>query len=90
MTRMDFETLAAVIQQEPDPGFRRRAAVLVSVACGLTNANFNTAKFLGACGVEPSQVEWSGKPDPSDPDNFWIDDDTGERVDARTGERSRS
>lgn len=32
--------------------------------------------------------EWSGHPDPNDPDNFWIDDATGERVDARTGERS--
>lgn len=31
---------------------------------------------------------WSGYPDPDDPDNFWIDDETGERVDAYTGERS--
>lgn len=31
--------------------------------------------------------EWSGHPDPSDPDNFWIDDATGERVNAATGER---
>lgn len=33
-------------------------------------------------------AEWSGSPCPADPDNFWIDDATGERVDARTGERS--
>ena len=32
-------------------------------------------------------AEWSGSLDPSDPDNFWLDDVTGERVDARTGER---
>lgn len=32
--------------------------------------------------------EWSGTPDPNDPDNFWIDDETGERVNAHTGERS--
>jgi hypothetical protein len=33
-------------------------------------------------------VEWSGYPDPTDPDNFWIDDETGERVSALTGERT--
>lgn len=31
--------------------------------------------------------EWSGSPCPIDPDNFWIDDETGERVNATTGER---
>lgn len=34
--------------------------------------------------------DWSGSPDPSDPDNFWIDDKTGERVNAQTGERAPS
>lgn len=34
--------------------------------------------------------EWSGHPAPDDPDNFWIDDKTGERVNAHTGERSRN
>jgi hypothetical protein len=28
---------------------------------------------------EVSRLEWSGSPDPKDPDNFWIDDITGER-----------
>ena len=27
-------------------------------------------------------AEWSGSPDPADPDNYWIDDETGERVHA--------
>ncbi|TDW20482.1 hypothetical protein EV128_125112 [Rhizobium azibense] len=31
---------------------------------------------------------WSGTPDPSDPDNFWIDDVTFERVNATTGART--
>jgi hypothetical protein len=31
---------------------------------------------------------WSGYPDPADPDNYWIDDKTGERVNATTGERT--
>lgn len=30
---------------------------------------------------------WSGSPDPDDPANFWIDDDTGERVCAVCGHR---
>jgi hypothetical protein len=30
---------------------------------------------------------WSGYPDPADPDNYWIDDVTGERVCANTGQR---
>lgn len=34
------------------------------------------------------EKEWQGSPDPVDPDNFWIDDKTGERVNAHTGERS--
>ncbi|MGB3833777.1 MAG: hypothetical protein WA975_18150 [Mesorhizobium sp.] len=33
------------------------------------------------------KTEWSGSPCPKDPDNFWIDDATGERVNAVTGER---
>lgn len=32
--------------------------------------------------------EWTGSPDPTDPDNFWLDDETGERVSAETGERT--
>jgi hypothetical protein len=32
--------------------------------------------------------EWSGSCDPCDPANYWIDDDTGERVDAITNERT--
>jgi hypothetical protein len=30
---------------------------------------------------------WSGYPDPRDPDNYWIDDETGERRKAPNGER---
>jgi hypothetical protein len=29
--------------------------------------------------TEGDEGEWSGSPDPDDPDNFWIDDKTGER-----------
>ena len=32
--------------------------------------------------------EWSGSLCPIDPDNFWIDDETGERVCATTGART--
>ena len=37
---------------------------------------------------ETPEPEWSGSLDPTDPDNFWIDDTTGERVNAKTGERT--
>ena len=36
------------------------------------------------------EEEWSGYPDPNDPDNFWIDDETGEHVNAESGERTKS
>ena len=41
--------------------------------------------FQDGCTCPP---EWSGYPDPSDPDNYWIDDVTGERVNAETGQRT--
>ena len=34
-----------------------------------------------------AKPQWSGTVDPIDPDNFWIDDITNERVNANTGER---
>ena len=37
---------------------------------------------------EPLDSEWSGSPCDVDPDNCWIDDDTGEHVCAATGKRS--
>jgi len=33
------------------------------------------------------QDEWDGSPAPEAPDDYWVDDDTGEYIDARTGER---
>ena len=33
--------------------------------------------------------EWGGAQDATDPENFWVDDATGERVNARTGERNK-
>lgn len=52
--------------------------------------------FSGDDGIEAGQLcpaddcpshdegdgEWSGSPCPADPDNFWIDDKTGERIPA--------
>jgi hypothetical protein len=37
--------------------------------------------------VVMENTEWSASPCPLDPDNFWQDDETGERVNAVTGER---
>jgi hypothetical protein len=33
-------------------------------------------------------TEWSGSCDPCDPANYWIDDETDERISAATGERT--
>lgn len=43
-------------------------------------------KELRQAGV--SLTTWSGSPCPLDPDNYWIDDETNERVNAYTGERT--
>lgn len=42
------------------------------------------------CRAAETNVNWSGSPCPDDPDNFWIDDVTGERVNAATGERANA
>lgn len=35
-----------------------------------------------------SERYWEADLDPCDPDNYWIDQETGERVNAVTGERT--
>ena len=50
----------------------------------------NTDECTAACNNTVPDDDWSGSLDPSDPDNFWIDDATGERVNAHTGERSKA
>ena len=37
----------------------------------------------------PEPKEWSGGLCPLDPDNCWIDDETGEHVEAMSGKRSQ-
>lgn len=37
--------------------------------------------------MSQQEAQWSGHPDPQDPDNFWIDDVTDERVCAYCGAR---
>ena len=49
------------------------------------------AYFASDFGFVPlPEKEWSGYPDPRDPDNFWIDNETGERVCAKTGKRTET
>lgn len=45
--------------------------------------NLGKWQFIGVEYDQPAEL----KPKPCDPDNFWIDDKSGERIDARTGER---
>lgn len=52
MTRKDFELIARTIKQQPE-NIRRAIAESFAVALQGTNANFDRAKFLKACGVTP-------------------------------------
>lgn len=51
------------------------------------DAGLRHAPIDEALKSEPTADEWSGYCDPCDPANYWIDDETGERVSAETGER---
>lgn len=53
--------------------------------------HFRTAKAReeARAAIEAHNAEWSGSCCPRDPDNCWIDDATGEHVNATTGERTR-
>lgn len=57
---------------------------LEEIAATLVEAGFRLRDLSDARFVD----KWSGSPDPADPDHVWIDDDTGERVNALTGERA--
>ena len=54
---------------------------------GRMEAGRQGASIPAVPGAKPVGI-WSGHPDPDDPDNYWIDDQTGERVCAKTGERT--
>lgn len=69
------------------PGWRRtEVAALADGAADRTEVlwiNPAGAAAIDASAVQPDMfAEWSGTPCPRDPDNYWIDDETGERVSA--------
>ena len=37
--------------------------------------------------MNASENEWSGSPSPEAPDTWWVDDETGEYVNAETNDR---
>jgi len=61
---------------------------MVSIAANLASENGENPEYDRALAEFGERAEWSGSPDPEDPDNYWIDDETGERVNAHTGERT--
>lgn len=67
---------------------------MLEILCDyIENQDDNIAfeSFLGRVEITEDMLgEWSGSPDPSDPANYWIDDATGERVNAATGERTKT
>jgi len=56
-------------------------------ADGVLQSNENDNHRSGLIMKNSQQKEWNGSPDPCDPDNYWIDDETNERV-SLTGERT--
>lgn len=85
------ETCLRVVSQAPLPDKQEQPWEPTCRYCG-TRCNRETCTH-DADGVlkQPTQEqpqEWSGSCDPCDPANYWIDDVTGERVSAETGERS--
>lgn len=52
MTRRDYTLIATVIRDaEVPPEVRRNLALSFAVALRHANANFDTARFMAACGV---------------------------------------
>lgn len=52
MSRKHFIALAAAIKAISNEDERRRAAELIADVCQQSNARFNRARFLAACGVQ--------------------------------------
>jgi hypothetical protein len=51
LSRTHFIQLAAIIKGISDETERKRTAELVAVVCQSSNARFDRARFLAACGV---------------------------------------
>jgi hypothetical protein len=52
VSRKHFIALAAAIKAISNEDERRRAAELIADVCQQSNARFNRARFLSACGVQ--------------------------------------
>jgi hypothetical protein len=52
---------------------------------GDTGGDIEARRAVAAAINNAEGREWSGSPCPDDPDNYWIDDETGERVPAPEG-----
>jgi hypothetical protein len=74
-----LDKLRHVLQQTTDDGTLDRLAIIchpdvINLFCDMVVV-LHGEEILGST---ENQAEWSGSPDPNDPDNQWIDDDTGE------------
>lgn len=61
--------------------YRRGAPTVMDLETGKV-VDLRDTMPLDEAGFRALFGEWSGSPCPIDPDNFWIDDVTGERVPA--------
>ena len=86
----ELDSLAAILQYSHNPEAHTCEEDKESGLCRICHVEM-TEECPGCGGIGYHKTpcsEWSGSPDPSDPDNFWIDDTTKERVNAKTGERT--
>jgi hypothetical protein len=84
-----FDALREALRSVIDAYDRSKDEPSPPSAISVIRAAVEPARAALALADGQVEREWSGSPDPADPDNFWIDDATGERVNAETGERSQ-
>ena len=54
------------------------------IACRIAFATLYCAAMDVLAELESEADEWTGSPCPDDPDNYWINDKTGERINANS------
>jgi len=79
-----FERLIATnedwLQRSDEREANRKALLAMQEAAYLLDGE--PSEFSEEFGDRSDDEEWSGSPDPEDPDNFWICDKTGRRIPA--------
>ena len=68
--------------RDPNVPMGQPAPLHVVCPCGAKVPHTDAGMTCQTCGQSFDNrgwLQWSGHPDPTDPDNYWIDDATGQR-----------